>query len=215
MKTETRRLAILFFMLLIGAVALTVSVEKEEFQGEENIGRAIQGIDNPAFDGFMKAMTLIASYGFSIIVIVILFVFLWLKSYKLESIFLIVAGLNGILCAGLKVMVQRIRPAAGAAMFLDYSFPSGHVMNLVVFYGFVMYMAWVLGGNSLKKRAMLLSLFALLSVFVGLSRVYLGAHWFTDVIGAYLFGGCYVVALVCLYKRQKAKRKNSMRKLDM
>ncbi len=206
---KTRGLEILFLALLIGAVVLALSVVRfAVLPGEESIERAVKSIDHPAFEGLMKVTTFIASQEFSIIIIAILFVLLWFRGHKPESVFIIIAGLNGIFCAIIKVAVQRIRPSWGEiATFWDYSFPSGHVMNLVVLYGFIIYVAWILWGNVSSKRAFLLFLLIFLVVFTGVSRIYLGAHWFSDVIGAYLFGGCYLVALIWSYKHQKAKRK--------
>ena len=83
------------------------------------------------------------------------------------------------------------------------SFPSGHTLHYTVFYGFLIF---VIATNfkSSWPRNVALVIFALLIALVGPSRVYLGEHWPTDVIGGYLIGALCLAPLIAGYLWAKA-----------
>jgi undecaprenyl-diphosphatase len=92
-------------------------------------------------------------------------------------------ALNGTL----KVVVHRPRPALPWANVLpDYSFPSGHTMNTVVFYLAIAMIVWVTLGR--RPGAVAVALALVVSVAVGFSRIYLGYHYLSDVIGGFAAG---------------------------
>ena len=90
-----------------------------------------------------------------------------------------------------KDLIQRPRPTAAVVHVLDtinsYSFPSGHVMFYLGFFGFIWFLAFSLLKPSLK-RGLLLVFFSSLVVLIGISRIYVGEHWASDVLGSYLLG---------------------------
>ena len=90
------------------------------------------------------------------------------------------------------------------------SFPSGHVLIYSGVYGFLAFLLETLvRSNKLRKSATaaLVSLVAL----VGPSRIYLGHHWFTDVVASYLLGSSYLLALMAVYRRVKTRWLNRRR----
>ena len=101
-----------------------------------------------------------------------------------------------------KDLIQRPRPIAGPVNVINilngYSFPSGHVMFYLGFFGFIGFLVFSLLKPSLK-RSLLLAFFGSLIVLIGVSRIYLGQHWASDVLGAYLLGSLTLVAIVQLY----------------
>ena len=107
-----------------------------------------------------------------------------------------------------KDLIQRPRPAAALVHVLatlnDYSFPSGHVMFYTGFYGFIVFLAFTLLKPSLK-RTLLLALFGSLVLLIGVSRIYVGEHWASDVLGAYLLGTLMLVAIIQLYRWGKPR----------
>lgn len=113
---------------------------------------------------------------------------------------------------GVKIAVARPRPTADLVNIYrqvsDFSFPSGHVVHYVVFYGVICYFAWrglrgLQGGSYLKGIVWgpVLFVSAALILLIGPSRVYLGAHWPSDALGGYLLGGAWLFTLLVLHTR--------------
>jgi membrane-associated phospholipid phosphatase len=91
---------------------------------------------------------------------------------------------------------QRPPPSIWIGHYGGAAFPSGHATATVAFYAVL---ALVLArGASHERRALLFSGAALVALVVGASRVYLGAHWLTDVLGGYALGSTWVAALVTI-----------------
>lgn len=108
----------------------------------------------------------------------------------------------------LKVIVARPRPSVLRLAVEDgYSFPSGHSMVSMGFYGFLIYLIWVNIKNKKVKYPLVIFL-SLLILFIGISRIYLGVHYFTDVIGGFIIAVLYLVIFIkFLYKRNNKMKK--------
>jgi len=129
--------------------------------------------------------------------------FVFALGYRIEAAFLVVSALGAnIVGLIVKDVVARPRPSAPGVHVLrhvgGYSFPSGHVLTYVAFFGFLAYLAYVEPSNAWVSRLGLAMCIVLL-VLVGPSRIYLGAHWASDVIGAYLLGGIWLSAILRTY----------------
>ena len=115
-----------------------------------------------------------------------------------------------LLNLGLKEWVARPRPDVALAMVEEtgYAFPSSHVVFATAFYGALIYLLgqWDAFPNRPALRRAIQGALALLILAVGASRVYLGAHWPSDVIGGFLFGG---LCLAGLAVARRAARKGS------
>ena len=110
-----------------------------------------------------------------------------------------------------KLLIHRPRPTVeDARILLKFSqtgFPSGHVVHYVVFFGFLLTVMIVDKSISTVWRYFIGILSAFLILTVSISRIYLGAHWATDVIGGYLFGFAYLGVILIYYLRDpKFKR---------
>jgi undecaprenyl-diphosphatase len=105
--------------------------------------------------------------------------------------------------AGCKLGIGRPRPTPDLVHVFsqpgDFSFPSGHTVHYVVFLGFLCFLTWVLVRPRLLRWP-LLGVTGALVLLVGLSRVYLGAHWASDVLGGYLLGGALLATAICGYR---------------
>jgi undecaprenyl-diphosphatase len=98
----------------------------------------------------------------------------------------------------LKFIIHRPRPA-GAAMFLrqfSYSFPSGHAMGSLVGLGMVAYLLVVFRARSHAARSAVIVATVVLVLAIGLSRLYLGVHYFSDVMGGYAAGLVWLAACI-------------------
>jgi membrane-associated phospholipid phosphatase len=107
-----------------------------------------------------------------------------------------------------KDIIQRPRPTADLvsvfAPLSSYSFPSGHVMSYLGFFGFIGFLAFSLLKPSFK-RGLILALTSGLIILVGVSRIYLGEHWASDVLGAYLLGTLTLLANIQFYRWGKTR----------
>jgi undecaprenyl-diphosphatase len=84
------------------------------------------------------------------------------------------------------------------------SFPSGHTVHYTAFFGFLAFVV-LTNFRSGWGRNIATGICLALVVLVGPSRVYLGEHWPTDVIGGYLIGGLFLVPLIAAYLWAKAR----------
>jgi undecaprenyl-diphosphatase len=109
-----------------------------------------------------------------------------------------VTGLNYLV----KTVIARPRPPSDLVTVFQtlssFSFPSGHVMFYTAYFGFLFYLVYTLLRHS-WIRTLLLILFGALVLLVGVSRIYLGEHWASDVIGGYLLGTIALAGVVRVY----------------
>ena len=122
-------------------------------------------------------------------------VWLSVRGYRKEAAFLVVANLgSGILSLGLKDAFARPRPPLDVVTRItspeSFSFPSGHALSAMVLYTSLAMMAAGLGLPRLKRALIALAL--IIVPTMGFTRVYLGVHYPSDVIGGWTLGACWV-----------------------
>lgn len=152
------------------------------------------------------AMLAISWFGSTWVSVALVFgtalVFLLFKHYK-EALFVVLTSIIWVITFGIKVLIDRPRPSED---FVDVmvkaehqSFPSGHTSFYVVFFGFITFL--MLFRNEIPKliryTIIIFSLFLILTV--PFSRVYLGAHWFTDVAAGFVLGLLILYTLLRLF----------------
>jgi membrane-associated phospholipid phosphatase len=125
---------------------------------------------------------------------------LWKRNWRLEAIFTVGISWSCVLVrVSVAQLIKRPRPAPALVAMSDgkktKSFPSGHVCSSVDFWGWLAAISLIRGTTPWHK--LLAGFAALCLVCVGPSRVYLGDHWVTDILGGYLFGGGWLA--LCLY----------------
>ena len=101
----------------------------------------------------------------------------------------------------LKLSLLRERPTWKLYNPVGYSYPSGHSMTSFAFYGLIIYL--IIKYYKGKGRKIIVGLLSLLILVIGISRIYLGVHYFTDVIGAYLFDIGYLIIFITLIENKK------------
>ena len=148
---------------------------------------------------FMKAITNLGSALVLISISILSFIFIKNKKFSL-CIFLNLIFIT-ISNQALKFVVQRPRPK-GYRLIAEsgYSFPSGHSMISMAFYGFLIYLAYAYIKNKNLKWTICIAL-SLLILLIGTSRIYLGVHYASDVIGGFLISISYLIIYIKIINR--------------
>ncbi|MBI1760254.1 MAG: phosphatase PAP2 family protein [Acidobacteria bacterium] len=116
------------------------------------------------------------------------------------ALLLLAFSLSYLINPQLKLFFQRARPQLWDTLIVrpgDYSFPSGHATSSMAVYGMV---ALLLAQAWPRWRWYFWLSAALLISLIGFSRVYLGVHWLTDVLGGFMLGGALVYAIAFLIR---------------
>jgi membrane-associated phospholipid phosphatase len=95
----------------------------------------------------------------------------------------------------LKHTIHRPRPH-DAGLYQSWSFPSGHAMVSLVAYGMLTYVLILLGPRDRRAQVAIVCCATLLVLAIGFSRLYLGAHYFSDVVGGYAAGMLWLSACI-------------------
>ena len=155
-----------------------------------------------------RLMVIVSWPGFppqSRIIPPLLVVTFWAFGRRIEALFQLLAWGTALLSTLAKAGMRRPRPAAPVVRVVTArlggtSFPSGHVLMYVGVYGFLASCLHTLPLPTWARRPLLAALYGLLAL-VGLSRIYQGHHWPTDVLASYFLGTSYLIGLTALYQR--------------
>lgn len=156
---------------------------------------------NPSLTTFFKFVTDIGDVTGYLIVLVLFVLLSWriIKSWKyvLQSVaVLILATLSNM---ALKRFVDRARPGIEHLVTVKtLSYPSGHAMGAMAFFGFLIYLIFKLQIHKVL-RFLIILLFALLILSIGISRIYLGVHYPSDVAGGFIAGFIWVVFCILIF----------------
>jgi membrane-associated phospholipid phosphatase len=160
------------------------------------VAQAIQSINAPVISWILLHMSDLGWAPLDIACVVVIAGVLATLRLRLEAALIVVSTL---LAGGIgtltKDVVQRARPTANfvhlAGHLADFSFPSGHVIFATVLFGTTFGVVWIVWSSSILRNIVLILLAALV-LLMGPSRIYMGQHWPTDVLGAYCLGGLWV-----------------------
>lgn len=185
----TPELALFVVVLVLSFGAL----QGDPFSLDVPLGEAIQSWQLPLLDPVLHGVSAIGWFRIAAPTTIAVVVLLGVLGWRQEAVVLAAAALFGhLLNQALKALIARPRPALPAeemaALGVDtFAFPSGHAQSFTIFYGFLALLFWQNARQPWVRgvgAACMLTMIAL----VGISRVYLGVHWPSDVIGAYCIG---------------------------
>jgi membrane-associated phospholipid phosphatase len=181
-----------------GFVGLSVFVSRQDVitKFDAPLAQEIQSITSPVPSWILLHMSDLGWAPLDIACVVVIAATLAALRLRLEAVLVVVST---VLAGGVgtltKDVVQRARPTSNfvhlAGQLADYSFPSGHVIFATVLFGTTFGIVWIVWSSSLLRNVILVLLAALV-LLMGPSRIYMGEHWPTDVLGAYCLGGLWV-----------------------
>ncbi len=187
---------IILFICLIGFLAIAEDVFNKEIMSGDIIGYKL--VSTFLISNFATPIAkFITNFGGAIFLITLTIVLLVLiKNKKIGiSIFsnlVIVTILNQLL----KAILQRPRPTEYRIVEeTGYSFPSGHSMVSMAFYGYLIYLIYKYVKNKYIKWISIV-LLSILVCSIGISRIYLGVHYTSDVLGGFLISMSYLVIYI-------------------
>ncbi|MBM3256548.1 MAG: phosphatase PAP2 family protein, partial [Candidatus Moranbacteria bacterium] len=154
----------------------------------------------PRISEAMLFFTYLCEKSVAYLGVLLVAIFLYLTGKRHYSLALLASIFSGeAFLKAVKILAERKRPPLGVALIreedLDQSFPSGHAFLAVTFFGLIGYFiyrwAW-----SRKVRAIIVFLFLLLILAIGVSRIYLGVHWPSDVLASWTAGAAWLAMTV-------------------
>ncbi|NPV26159.1 MAG: phosphatase PAP2 family protein [Firmicutes bacterium] len=186
-----------FFLLLL-AKLIEDLLGNELGYFDQLITAGITSLRTEPLTELMKLLTTLGSPGLLVpaaLVLGLTFIFWFRHVWEAVTFWLCLLGAWGLIEL-LKELFARPRPA-GVPLIeaAGYSFPSGHSLLAMVFYGFLIYVSWLKVQN-LNLRLILTVFLSLLILGVGVSRVYLGVHYPSDVLGGFAAGGFWLISFI-------------------
>ncbi|MEP0905576.1 phosphatase PAP2 family protein [Leptolyngbya subtilissima ST-M1] len=188
-------------LILFGLANLADEVlEQEAFFFDESVLLWINQFATPTLDQVMLTFTRLGDPSTVVPLTCIGFIGLWLRPHRSVAIAFAINCIGGaVLSTGLKLLFGKARPALWPQIITEttYSFPSGHALGSMVLYGFS---AYLLAQRFPKQKLIVYAGAIFLIGGIGLSRLYLGVHWPTDVLAGYGIGFLWISGCIALLR---------------
>jgi membrane-associated phospholipid phosphatase len=188
---------VLFCLWLFAIIQEGITGEYWIVKFDLELANALHAGQTSLSTNFFKLMSLLG-YESAWLVTIVVAVYFGFKREKWKLAFWLFAIFMGeLLNFILKNLYDRPRPVflEPLAIATHASFPSGHAMKALIVYGMLAYFL-MLNITNPRLRIVIVFIVALLSVLVGISRLYLGVHYFSDVVGGFAVGGIWLTACI-------------------
>ncbi len=206
----------LFWGLLLSVLALWAFAgladniwEGESFAFDSQVIGAVHGVASSALTTIMMGVTMLGDWRVLTALGVIFGIVWWRRGHRSRVVMLVLAYLGGAgLDQLLKLIFHRMRPeTAGSVITVQgYSFPSGHAMMSLCFYGMLIYLL-VHERSHVVRVLGLIGAIVLISL-IGLSRIYLGVHYPSDIVGGFTAGFVWLMATILGYRRYEQHQRH-------
>ena len=197
-----------YLWILPGAIMISLLARFTEFfPGDRTITHNLQKQHHPLIRKFMIAISEPGFPKFGVPLTISIAGIFWALRFRLEAIFILITSSSNFLNWIVKRLIKRPRPSQELVtvtrVINEPSFPSGHVMHYINWFGLLTYLL-ATNWRSGKLRNSLIAICASMIALVGPSRIYLGAHWPSDVMAGYIYGGLWFGGVMAIYLRIKA-----------
>ena len=192
---------------LAAVVATTiVALSVQQFHFDVEITLWTQHLDLGPLRFLRDWLFWMGNIGVAGVLLVTVSVLLWYKGYLIEACFVVMTAIPNLLNYVLRAVIARPRPTVELVEVIGgpqgFSFPSGHALHVSFFYGFLIYLAIRLLTNKRLINTILASGIVYIP-FSGLWLIYDGRHWFTDILGGYVYGSFYLLVWIAAYRWAK------------
>lgn len=185
--------------MLFGFIAFNVYKTNEFYSDGIIYDFVYKYVISDGMTPFIKFITWFGSV-FGIIVVGLISIFI-IKNKKTNISFSICLILGVIINNIIKLIFARARPDINPLMIENtYSFPSGHSMMSMILYGYLIYLIYNYF-KSKKYKWLLICVLSILILCIGFSRIYLGVHYVSDVVGGFVLGIAYLILYIDISKK--------------
>jgi undecaprenyl-diphosphatase len=192
----------LLFAIGFGLIAFSISYHKIE-NFDIHTAEYLQSLNSPTLTSVMKFFTFIGSGTVIAIIVIFAIIFLYrVLKHRSELVLLIgvVIG-SALLNFVLKIIFHRARPTINRLIEESgFSFPSGHSMAAFTLYGILTFLLWK-HISSYRGRGLLIIISVVMIIMIGISRIYLGVHYPSDVLGGFLASSTWLIFSIWTYQR--------------
>lgn len=205
---------LILFICLIIFLAIAEDVFDQEIMHLDQLGYQLVSTHLISQGATPIAIFITNLGGTTILILITILLVATIKNKKIALTVvlnpLIITGINLLL----KSIVQRPRPTQSPLITeTGFSFPSGHSMVSMAFYGYLIYLIAKFIKNKLLK-VILIVLLSILIISIGISRIYLGVHYTSDVIAGFMISLCYLVIYTSMVKKLVIEREEKNDKKD-
>lgn len=205
-KIKNKKIIILLSFLLLLIIINVLLINSKEILLIDKIGYNlfVKNLRSNSMTKFMKYITKLSNYKMVIILtsFFMIYLYIFFKKVNISIVLMTNNLLNVIINTIIKFIVRRPRPSYKLINITGYSFPSGHAMVTFAFYGLLAYFVYKYVNNKIIKY-LLLTILIILTILIGISRVYLGVHYLSDVISGYLISTIYLTVFIKYIEKYK------------
>lgn len=192
--TKKRKIIIITSLILFISLVVLIKTTNNNIIDDKVYLLISNNIIKDNITPIIKILTNLSSAIFLISLTILLFIII--KNKKISLFITINLATSYLLNNILKLIFRRDRPSLyNIISEKGYSFPSGHSMVSCAYYGLLIYLIYKYINNKTLKYT-LITILTIIILLIGISRIYLGVHYTTDILGGYIFSILYLVIFI-------------------
>lgn len=198
-------ISFLSFLAFAGVAAFVMS--DRVFGFDSFFTELVRGFEQPVITVIAKGFTTIGSTIFIIVICAVVSILLYALRFRRGEVMLFLSVILGSALFNLllKMLFRRERPDINRMVEVTgYSFPSGHSMAAFSLYGILTYLLWK-HLNTSSRKVFVLIISSVMILGIGLSRIYLGVHYPSDVLGGYLVSCSWLMLSIGMYEYLRSR----------